>query len=114
MVSGFFCSRLEETCTPHDHSELFTEVDEDNIERVKKFLVDNPNGWREVKDKVSIARYTMSYIIIVQYGATLLHRAAGGNNSKRCLEHIVEEHGNSVSIEDKVSNFITFVHSFEI
>ena len=68
MVSGFFCSRLEETSTPQDHSELFKEVDEDNIERVKKFLVDNPNGWREVKDKVSIARCTIHILSLYSMG----------------------------------------------
>ena len=50
-----------------------------------------------------------SCIIILQYGATLLHRAAG-KGSKRCLQHLVEKDNKSVSIEDKVSMLKTGQH----
>lgn len=98
-----FCRR-EATCPPENRPELFKEVDADNVERLKELLVESPNGWTDVKDKVGTARCTI-HVLILQYGATLLHHAAG-RGSKGCLQHLVEKDRNNVSIVDDVSSFI--------
>ena len=110
IVYGFITVYRLDAAPQED--QLFEAIDSDDVEWLKRILTGNPSGC-EIADKVGYYHYKTPYIILpfsIQYGCTLLHRAAGRGRME-CLRYIVEKDGNSISKEDKVSKFVITICS---